>query len=245
MRDRSLCSIHSKGLAMTQASRKCAISIVALSATILISGCFELGGSNDADSSFTPVAGQNDPNPNANNTAPTISGTPSNIAVVGVNWSFIPTSNDIDGDLLTFSVTNLPDWAIFEESNGRISGAPRLGDSAVYEDITISVTDGELTASLPAFSINVSQVANGSATLTWTAPTLNSDGSPLTDLASYRIYYGFSAGNYPNSINVDNPGVTSYVVENLPPNTYFFVTTSVNANGIESAFSNVASTTVN
>lgn len=230
---------------MTQASRKCTLSIVLLSTTILMSGCFELGGSKDSESSFTPIAGQAGPNPTANNSAPTISGTPSNIAVVGVNWSFTPNGNDVDGDLLTFSVTNLPDWAIFEESNGRISGAPRLGDSAVYEDIVISVSDGELTASLPAFDINVSQVANGSATLTWTAPTLNSDGSPLTDLASYRIYYGFTEGNYPNAINVDNPGITSYVVENLPPNTYFFVTTSVNTNGMESAFSNVASATVN
>jgi len=24
----------------------------------------------------------------------------------------------------------------------------------------------------------------------WTAPTTNADGSPLTDLASYRVYYG-------------------------------------------------------
>ena len=230
---------------MTQATRKCALPIVVLSTTILLGGCFELGGSKDSDSSFTPVAGQANPDPNATNSAPTISGTPSNVAVVGVNWSFTPNGNDVDGDVLTFSVTNLPDWAIFEESNGRISGAPRLGDSAVYEDIVVSVSDGQLTASLPAFDINVSQVANGSATLTWTAPTMNSDGTPLTDLASYRIYYGFSEGNYPNEINVQNPGITSYVVENLPPNTYFFVTTSVNSSGIESAFSNVASTTIN
>ena len=26
----------------------------------------------------------------------------------------------------------------------------------------------------------------------WTAPTTNTDGSPLTDLASYRVYYGSS-----------------------------------------------------
>ncbi|MGI9203437.1 MAG: putative Ig domain-containing protein [Woeseiaceae bacterium] len=230
---------------MTDAIRKRTILTVALATTITLSGCFDLGGSEDGDSSFTPVAGQADPDPNANNSAPNISGTPSNVAVVGVNWSFTPNSSDIDGDVLTFSITNLPDWAIFEPSNGQLSGAPRLGDSAVYEDIVISVSDGELTASLPAFDINVTQVANGSTTLTWTAPTLNSDGSPLTDLASYRIYYGFSEGSYPNQISVDNPGVTSYVVENLAPATYFFVTTSVNSSGVESAFSNVASTSVN
>jgi hypothetical protein len=29
--------------------------------------------------------------------------------------------------------------------------------------------------------------------VTWTAPTTNTDGSPLTDLASYRVYYGRAA----------------------------------------------------
>lgn len=230
---------------MTQVSRKCTLTAVALSTTIILSGCFDLGGSKDGDSSFAPLAGQADPGPTANNSAPTISGTPATVAVVGVSWSFLPNASDVDGNVLTFSVVNLPDWAVFETSTGRMTGAPRLGDSAVYEDIVISVSDGDLTASLPAFDINVSQVANGSATLSWTAPTLNSDGTPLTDLASYRIYYGFSEGNYPNEINVPNPGITSYVVENLPPATYYFVTTSVNSSGIESAFSNVAMTSVN
>lgn len=220
-------------------------SILALSTLILLSGCFDLGGSKDGDSSFTPLAGQADPDPTASNSAPNVAGSPATVAVVGVNWSFTPTASDPDGDVLTFSIVNAPDWAVFEPSTGQLSGAPRLGDSAVYEDIMITVSDGALIASLPAFDINVTQVANGSTTLTWTAPTLNSDGTPLTDLASYRIYYGFSEGNYPNEINVNNPGVTTYVVENLPPATYFFVTTSVNTSGVESAFSNVASTSVN
>jgi hypothetical protein len=33
------------------------------------------------------------------------------------------------------------------------------------------------------------------ATLTWDAPTTNADGTPLTDLAGYRIYYGTTSGN--------------------------------------------------
>ncbi len=230
---------------MTYATRKCTLSIVTLATTILLSGCFELGGSKDGDSSFAPLAGQADPEPTSDNSAPNVSGSPATVAVVGVNWSFTPTASDPDGDMLTFSIVNRPDWAAFDTATGQLSGAPLLGDSAVYEDIMISVSDGDLMASLPAFDINVSQVANGSATLTWTAPMLNSDGTALTDLASYRIYYGFSAGSYPNAINIDNPGVTSYVVENLPPATYYFVTTSVNSSGIESAFSNVASTSVN
>src|SRR5437588_11541655 len=39
----------------------------------------------------------------------------------------------------------------------------------------------------------------GSLDATWTAPTTNTDGSPLTDLQSYRIYYGTSSAPCPGS----------------------------------------------
>ena len=70
------------------------------------------------------------------------------------------------------------------------------------------------------------------------------DGTVLTDLAGYRIYYGLSEGYYPNRIDIDTPGIAAYVVENLVPQTYYFVATSVNSAGAESIFSNVAVKTV-
>ena len=92
---------------------------------------------------------------------------------------------------------------------------------------------------MPAFGITVITMATKSVTLSWTAPTENSDGSPLTDLAGYKLYYGLSEGSYPNEIIIDNPGLVTYVIENLSPNTYYFVATSVNTNGVESDYSNV------
>jgi len=56
----------------------------------------------------------------------------------------------------------------------------------------------------------------------------NTDGSPLTDLTGYKIYYGNESGNYQASIQIDNPGIAIYVVENLTPNTYYFVLTVIN-----------------
>ncbi len=182
---------------------------------------------------------------NNSNSAPTISGNAPNSAVVGQMYSFFPNANDPDGDNLSFSIANRPSWASFNNSTGQLSGIPQQGDSAAYANIVISVSDGEMTSSLSAFSIIVSQTATSSATLTWTPPTQNEDGTALTDLASYKIYYGLSEGNYPNEIPVNNPGLTMFVVDNLAPNTYFFVATSVNSVGVESAFSNVASKVVN
>src|SRR5882724_8509611 len=44
----------------------------------------------------------------------------------------------------------------------------------------------------------------------WTAPTTNTDGSPLTDLASYRVYFGTSATPCPSGtfVSVPSPSPT-------------------------------------
>jgi hypothetical protein len=84
----------------------------------------------------------------------------------------------------------------------------------------------------------------GSVTVSWTAPTLNEDGSPLTDLAGFNIYYGTSSGAYTNSVNVDNPAATSLVIEDLSAGDYFFAATAYNEGGIESKYSGEAVKTV-
>lgn len=181
----------------------------------------------------------------ASNSAPQISGSPATAVNVGQNYAFTPTASDADGDTLNFSIQNRPAWAQFDTATGALTGTPAAGDAGSYANIAISVSDGNLSASLPAFSITVNQIALGSATLTWTPPTQNTDGTPLTDLAGYRIYYGTSPGNYPNTAAVNNPGVASFVVDGLAPGTWYFVSTTINGAGIESAYSNVATKTVN
>ena len=84
------------------------------------------------------------------------------------------------------------------------------------------------------------EIGLGSATLSWTAPTLNTDNSPLTDLAGYKIYYGTEPGHYHAVVRLDNPGITTYVVEYLTPNTYYFAVTAFNSAGIESRLSGEA-----
>ena len=178
------------------------------------------------------------------NTPPQISGTPSASAVVGQVYDFIPDASDAENDTLTFLIAGMPPWASFDQLTGQLTGNPEPMHVGVYDNILISVSDGDLMTALPAFSITVTAAATGSVTLTWTPPTTNTDGSPLQDLVAYKFYYGLSEGNYPNEIRVDNPGLTSYVIDNLAPNTYFFVTSVINSNQVESGFSNVSSATV-
>ncbi len=89
-------------------------------------------------------------------------------------------------------------------------------------------------------NVSLAQEPLGSLTVSFTAPTQNEDGTPLIDLAAYKFYYGTSSGNYSDQIRVDNPGITTYVIENLVPATYYVVATAINEKGIESRFSNEA-----
>ncbi|MFQ5635919.1 MAG: putative Ig domain-containing protein [Gammaproteobacteria bacterium] len=173
-----------------------------------------------------------------------IGGTPAASATAGLMYNFVPSVSGGTGGTRTFSAQNLPSWASIDSSTGAMTGTPAVGDVGTYPGIVISVSDGQASAAMNAFAVDVVGSSTGSVTVSWTAPTLNADGTPLVDLAGYRIYYGPSAGNYPNSQTVNNPGVTTSIVENLAPGVWAFVITAFDIWGNESEFSSVASTTV-
>ncbi len=80
----------------------------------------------------------------------------------------------------------------------------------------------------------------GTISLAWDAPTTNSDGSPLTDLAGYYIYYGTASGVY--GVPVDAKNVTSYTLAGLTPGqTYFIAVTAFDTSQNESQFSDEVS----
>jgi len=168
------------------------------------------------------------------NSRPTIAGTPVPEARVGQTYVLQASAWDADGDTLKFSIANRPEWASFDAATGRLSGTPGPAAVGSYENIAIRVTDGIATSSLPTFAIVVQQASNGSATLSWQPPTQREDGSPLVNLAGFRIRYGTQTGHYTNVVEIPNAGITSAVIENLPPATYYFVAAAYDAAGVES-----------
>ncbi|MEW6003368.1 MAG: fibronectin type III domain-containing protein [Nitrospirota bacterium] len=84
--------------------------------------------------------------------------------------------------------------------------------------------------------------SSNSATLGWEAPTTNADGSLLTDLAGYKIYYGTVSGNYTAVIDVGN--IRQYKVKDLEPGTYYFAVTAYDTARNESDYSNEVSKTI-
>lgn len=89
-----------------------------------------------------------------------------------------------------------------------------------------------------------SSSSTGTATLAWTAPTHNTNGTPLTDLAGYTILYGTDANNLTNTINVPSPSTTTYEISNLSHGTYYFEIVAYASGDVESPPSNVGSITI-
>ncbi|HTT06514.1 MAG TPA: putative Ig domain-containing protein, partial [Steroidobacteraceae bacterium] len=173
-------------------------------------------------------------------TAPTISGSPSTSATVGQPYSFIPAAKGPPNTTLSFSIQNKPSWASFSIASGALTGTPASANAGTDPGIVISVDDSSSSASLQPFSITVNPGASstGSATLSWTAPTTNTDGTPLTDLAGYYIYDGTSPSAMQLIATVSSASTTTYTVSKLTSGTWYFAVTAYDSAGTQSASSN-------
>ncbi len=82
----------------------------------------------------------------------------------------------------------------------------------------------------------------GVAILSWTSPTENTDDSKLTDLVSFKIYYGISENELSQTVTIGSASTLNKVIENLTiEQTYYFAVTAVNSLGIESELSDISS----
>lgn len=100
-----------------------------------------------------------------------------------------------------------------------------------------STTKAPTASSAPA-------TANKSADVSWTAPTTNTDGSALTNLAGYTIYYGTSPSALSQTVNVPNAGASDYVVQGLTQGTWYFAVAAYTNTGLQSSFSAVVSKSI-
>jgi hypothetical protein len=80
--------------------------------------------------------------------------------------------------------------------------------------------------------------------VTWSAPTANTNGSALTNLAGYTIYYGTNPTSLEQSISIPNASATDYVMQGLPGGTWYFAVKAYTSAGLESSYSSVVSRTI-
>jgi hypothetical protein len=178
------------------------------------------------------------------NAPPTIVTPPVEDAQVGASFDYQPAVSDPEKDALQFSAANLPSWATLDSTSGRISGIPSVSDVGVYASITITVADASHQVATAPFSITVLppvEAATGVATLQWATPPSKVNGSPLDDLAGFRILFGRDSGDLDQSVLITDPSTTSYQFSTLPPGIWYFAVVAVNASGLEGPPTTLAS----
>ena len=178
-----------------------------------------------------------------------LEGTPATTVVAGTPYAFQPTVSQ-SATAVTYTVTNPPAWAVFSTSTGELDGTPPLSSVGATASITITASNGNSTATIGPFDITVTAplaspppAPAGAATLTWVAPTLNTDGTPLTDLAGYHIYYGMNPAQLSLEVILNGAASTTYSVSGLTVGAYYFAVTAFSSQGTESMLSNIASKT--
>jgi len=205
--------------------------MVVLACALAIAGCSKehvVGETVPGSDPGTPATG---------NRAPSINGTPPSTAKVNVQYDFTPSAFDPDGDSVRFTVTSKPAWASFNANTGRLYGTPPTGTTGTFGGIEIRVTDGVASAALPVFSIVVltaTPSTGGPAVLSWSRPTQNTDGSSLTNLAGYRLYYGQSASQLNAVREITSAATTSITIDGLATGTWYFSLASFTTSGTES-----------
>lgn len=142
-----------------------------------------------------------------------------------------PTASDA-GDFPNISISasggrsyaSLPDFSI-QVTLPANTAAPSGSSSGTTSSSTSSSSSSSGAAPISG---------RGSVTLSWSAPTENTNGSALTDLAGYSIYYGTSATTMTNMISINTVGMLTYVVSELTPGTWYFAVVAVSDSGMES-----------
>jgi hypothetical protein len=109
--------------------------------------------------------------------------------------------------------------------------------STLTRGVSTSSSTGSTSSSTPAS-------ADKSIDVTWAPPTAYTNGSALTDLAGYTIYYGTSPSQLTKSVSVSNAGATDYVVGGLTGGTWYFAVTAYTTTGLQSGYSSVVSRTI-
>lgn len=183
----------------------------------------------------------------------TISGTPITTVAQNRYYGFQSWATDTDHRPVTYLIRNKPSWATFDTKYGHLYGIPTTANVGSYNNIVIYATDGISSAYLPPFNITVTgpgstggtTTTTGSATVTWSAPTQNTNGSAVTNLSGYTINYGKTSSSMTSTVNVTNASLTRYVVEGLSAGTYYFAVSAYNSSGAKSALSGVVSKTIN
>ncbi len=164
---------------------------------------------------------------------------PSSASTMDTSDAAVSLAGNAGSDLGVFKVS----WANDRGGEGVADGTDSWQTASIALELgenKITVTAKNTAGATTSRSIVVNRESGqtGSAAMSWTAPTARTDGSPLTNLAGYKIYYGRMSGIYDYQIDINTPGILIYLVENLVSGDWYFALTAYDSQGLESDRSN-------
>jgi hypothetical protein len=128
-------------------------------------------------------------------------------------------------------------------ASGGWSGTKATSASESVGPITQDTTYTLSCTGTSGNAVAMTTISLREAVLSWQAPTKNVDGSSLTNLSGYKIYYGTASKSYAQTVSVSGASTTSWTLP-LSPGTYYFALTAVDSTGAESAKTEEVSKTV-
>ena len=164
---------------------------------------------------------------------------PSNASTIDTVDTAVSLADNANSDMGIFKVS----WANDRGGEGVANGTEswqiasislELGENkitVIAEDTSGATTSRSIVANRESGQV-------GSVALSWAAPTARTDGSPLNDLTGYKIFYGRMSGIYDYQIDINNPGILTYVIENLASGNWYFALSAYDSAGVESDRSN-------
>jgi len=168
---------------------------------------------------------------------------PTTPAVPTVSFSDSPsTIASGSASILTWSSINATACTASGGWSGTLapSGSQSTGVLSASTTYTLSCTGAGGSVSQSA-TVSVTPATTGTAILTWVPPTSNTDGSAVTPLSGYTIYYGTSASALTQSVVITDATTTTCEVTGLAPGTWYFAVAAAAQDGTESAQSNLGS----
>ena len=128
------------------------------------------------------------------------------------------------------SVTPVLTWSTTPAAQSCTASGDWTGTKAASGTQTLAAITKSAT-----YNLSCSWPGQSSITVKWTPPTTNTDGSALTDLAGYKVYYGTSSTMSNNQVKDVTGGTTTQtVLSPLVAGTWYIVASAYNAAGVES-----------
>lgn len=215
------------------------LQLVGLLTAMIITGCHD-----DPVENPTPTAEVPAPSSETSAQPVVLKGTPATVVTAGQDYSFKPSVSGTGP--IVFSIAGQPAWSHFDASNGALTGTPGPQDVGQSAKITIAASNSTGSSAIAPFVIEVKTppVDPTAATLSWTPPTENTDGTPATALAGYYVRYGTSPDELDKTITVPGAKSTTCIISGLTEGTYYFAVVAYTAAGTKSGVSNVATQSI-